>query len=154
MKAYWVKITRVALGCAIILLPALIFAGASGTISGYVIDKETGKNLPGASLVIEGTNFGAMADKYGFFVIYNLPVGMHTIRASMIGYVPMKIKDVEVKTDLNTITNFELQSRVLELGEEIVVTAPRVQILRDVLSSTHYVGEETITSTFPAQNFY
>ncbi len=136
------------------LLPAVLFAGASGTISGYVIDKETGKKLPGASLVVEGTNFGAMADKYGFFVIYNVPVGVHTIRASMIGYVPMKIKDVEVKTDLNTVADFELQSRVLELGEEIVVTAPRVQILRDVLASTQYVGQETINSSFPAQSFY
>jgi len=136
------------------MYPVLLFAGASGTISGYITDKETGKRLPGASIVIEGTNFGAMADKYGFYVIYNVPVGLHTVRASMIGYVPMKITRVEAKTDLNSAADFALQSRVLELGEEIVVTAPRVQILRDVLSSTHYLGQETINAAFPAQEFY
>ncbi len=154
MNSTRTKISRAAIYLVIFTLPAILFAGASGKISGFVLDKETGKKLPGASLVVEGTNFGSMADKYGFYVIYNVPVGTHTIRASMIGYVPMKITDVEVKTDLNTSANFELQSRVLELGEEIVVTAPRVQILRDVLSSTHYLGEETIGTSFPAQSFY
>lgn len=154
MKDSYVKITLAAICWVTFALPAMLLAGASGTISGYVIDKETSRELPGASLVVEGTNFGAMADKYGFYVIYNVPVGRHTIRASMIGYVPMKITDVEVKTDLNTVADFDLQSRVLELGEEIVVTAPRVQILRDVLASAHYLGQETINSSFPAQNFY
>ncbi len=154
MKRFEIKNFLAALGLIVFILPAILFAGASGTITGYVIDKETGNRLPGASIIIDGTNFGAMADKYGFYIIYNVPVGAHIIRASMIGYVPMRIKNVEVKTDINTMAHFELQSRVLELGEEIVVTAPRVQILRDVLSSTTYLGQETITKSFPAQNFY
>lgn len=154
MKSIRIKISCAAAACALLVFPALLLAGASGTISGYVSDKETGKKLPGAAITVEGTNFGAMADRFGFYIIYNVPVGKHSVRASMIGYVPTKITNVEVKTDLNTPAHFDLQSRVLELGEEVVVTAPRVQILRDVLSSTHYLGQETINSSFPAQNFY
>ena len=136
------------------LLPLALNAGASGTISGYVQDKETGHRLPGASIVIEGTNFGAMAGKHGFYIIYNVPVGTYTLKASVIGYVPMKVTNVTVKTDLNTGADFSLSGQVLEAPEEVEVTTPRVQILRDVLTSTQYFDEETIDTKTPALTFY
>ncbi len=148
MKKFFLKIL-LCLICASGLIPNAAFAGATGTISGFVSDQETGKPLPGAAATIEGTNFGAMADKHGFYIIYNVPVGEYALRVSMIGYVPMKLTNAVVKTDLNTKASFEMKSRVLEVVDEIVVTAPRVQILRDVLSSTQYFGNTTIEKMLP-----
>ncbi len=131
----------------------VLFAGATGTISGFISDEETGRALPGAAVTIEGTNFGAMADKHGFYIIYNVPVSEYTLRVSMIGYVKMRITNVQVKTDLNTRASFEMKSRVLEVDDEIVVVAPRVQILRDVLSSTQYYGAATIEKKLPGLTY-
>ncbi len=139
---------------SLFIIPSAAFAGATGTISGFVSDQETGKPLPGAAVTIEGTNFGAMADKHGFYIIYNVPVGEYVLRVSMIGYVTMKLTNAAVKTDLNTRASFEMKSRVLEVVDEIVVTAPRVQILRDVLSSTQYYGTATIERTLPGLTYH
>ncbi|MEK7727419.1 MAG: TonB-dependent receptor [candidate division KSB1 bacterium] len=136
-----------------LLLPHALWASAAGTISGFISDEQTGTSLPGATVTIEGTNFGAMADKHGFYIIYNVPVGEYTLRVSMIGYVPMKLTNVAVKTDLNTRASFEMKGRALEVVDEIVVIAPRVQILRDVLSSTHYYGTTRIEKTLPGLTY-
>lgn len=133
--------------------PEAIWAGATGTISGFISDAETGRSLPGAAVTIEGTNFGAMADKHGFYIIYNVPVSEYTLRVSMIGYATMKVTNVAVKTDLNTRASFEMKSRVLVVDDEIVVTAPRVQILRDVLSSTQYYGTAAIEKRMPGLTY-
>lgn len=138
-----------------LLLPASnSFSGAFGNISGFVRDKETNIPLPGANIVVEGTNFGAKANKYGHYIIYNLPVGNYNLRVSMIGYSTLKLTDVEVKTDLNTSLDIALTSRVLNTSEEIVVTAPRVQIFRDLMSSTEYLSEETIAETTPGLTYH
>lgn len=147
MTKIWLKILCV-LSLAL-AAPQTLFAGATGTISGFISDTETGRSLPGAAVTIAGTNFGAMADKHGFYIIYNVPVGEYTLRVSMIGYATMKVTDVAVKTDLNTRASFEMKSRVLVVDDEIVVTAPRVQILRDVLSSTQYYGTTAIEKRMP-----
>ncbi|MDZ7343300.1 MAG: carboxypeptidase-like regulatory domain-containing protein, partial [candidate division KSB1 bacterium] len=139
--------------CLIVAFPGRQHASPSGTVSGYVRDQETGYPLPGASILVEGTTFGAMADKNGHYIIYNLPPGQYNLRATMIGYVPTKITSVQVKTDLNTPIDFSLVPQVLLVPQEIVITAPRIEIYKDVVSSLHYLGEEQLAMALPAQNF-
>jgi outer membrane receptor protein involved in Fe transport len=143
----------------IIILAAIaassgIQASTSGTISGYIRDKETGNALPGTSIVVGGTTLGAMADKSGYYIICNVPVGNYSLRATMIGYVPTKVTAVEVKTDLNTQVDFSLTAQVLKVEQEIVITAPRVKIYKDLLSSVHYVGAQELSTSLPAQTFH
>src|SRR5574341_2196207 len=131
------KLIIEALALIISILPGALAAGTSGMVSGFVRDKETGMSLPGAAVFVENTTFGATADKYGFYIIYNLPAGEYNLRATMIGYVPTKVTHVEVKTDLSTPVNFSLTAQVLDVEQEIVVTAPRIKIYRDVSASVH-----------------
>lgn len=155
-SAHFMKRTFAKIFCVlnlVLALPHVLWAGATGTISGFISDEQTGKSLPGAAVTVEGTNFGAMADKHGFYILYNVPVGEYVLRVSMIGYVPMRLTNVAVKTDLNTRASFEMKGRVLEVDDEIVVIAPRVQILRDVLSSTQYYGANTIEKTLPGLTY-
>jgi outer membrane receptor protein involved in Fe transport len=142
-----------ALALFILILPGALAAGTSGMVSGFVRDKETGMGLPGAAVFVENTTFGATADKYGFYIIYNLPVGNYNLRAKMIGYLPMKVTDVEVKTDINTPVGFALAAQALKAEQEIVVTAPRIKIYKDVSASVHFFDEKELSVALPVQNF-
>jgi len=130
-----------------------ITAGTTGAVSGLVRDKETGNPLPGAAVVVENTAFGATADKHGFYAIRNLPVGSYSLRATMIGYIPTKVTEVEVKTDLTMPVSFSLTARALQVEQEIVVTAPRVKIYKDEIASVHYIAARSLTVSLPAQTF-
>ena len=52
-----------------IIIPLVITAGTTGKIKGVVTDKETGKPITGASVMLVGTNQGAMTDPDGKYII-------------------------------------------------------------------------------------
>src|SRR5699024_655364 len=58
----------------------------TGVVSGKLIDADTGKPLPGANIVINGTNIGTSTDLEGEFRLHNVPPGDHEISISYIGY--------------------------------------------------------------------
>jgi hypothetical protein len=66
-----------------IVLPALLFVGETGKISGKVIDKNTGEALPAANVVLVGTIFGTATDINGNFTIHNVKPGLYTIRTGI-----------------------------------------------------------------------
>ncbi len=90
------------------------------TFRGQVIDAYTELPLPGATVIISGTDplLGTSTDADGFFRFDKLPLGRFDIRVSMMGY----------KT--NSISNLLLSS-----GRELVLTVrleEQVYMLRDV----------------------
>ena len=79
------KLTVPFLGLAFLVLSVVpAFAGVTGKISGRVIDTETGLELPGASVRIEGTTMGNMAGPDGSYFILNVPPGTYSVTASLI----------------------------------------------------------------------
>ncbi|MFQ5865660.1 MAG: TonB-dependent receptor domain-containing protein [bacterium] len=130
----------------------VLYGGITGTLSGLVRDKETGNILPGASIVVEGTTMGAMADKNGFYMIQNLPAGTYDVSVIMIGYSKLTMKDVKIYVDLNTELNFYLSTEVLPL-EEVVVTKKRELIQSEITSSTYFVSGEEINDKLPIDSF-
>ena len=129
-----------------------LWAGITGKISGRVTDSETGEPLPGVNMIVEGTTLGAATDLKGYFVILNVPPGVYTLKASMIGYKPTEVKNVRVSIDLTTEVDFKLESTVLEMGKVITVVAERRIIRPDLTSSTAIVNSEQI-SNIPAEEF-
>lgn len=128
----------------IFMLPAMILAGTTGKISGRVIDAETGSGLPGVNVMIENTVLGASTDPDGLFFVINVPVGKYTVRAEMIGYTPMRVTEVEVRSDLTTEVNFQLRVRVLESDQEVVVVAERPMVQKDLTSGRSIVSSDEI----------
>jgi Fe(3+) dicitrate transport protein len=61
-----------------------------GTVSGTVIDAITNDHLVGVNIYFQNTTIGSASDTKGKFLITNIPSGLHTIVASMIGYKPEK----------------------------------------------------------------
>jgi len=126
-------------------------AGTTGTLAGYVRDKDTGLPLIGASIIVEGTTLGAMAGKDGFYIL-NVPAGTYTVRAEMMGYATVRKTQVTIIMDLRTTVNFELSQKILDLGKEVVVTAERPLIQRDVTSTMHVI-EGKMLNRLPVDNF-
>ena len=69
----------------------------TGVICGTVSDAKFKDALIGASVVIEGTTVGAIADVEGNFRIENVKPGKYTIVASYVSYKSETIRDVVVK---------------------------------------------------------
>ena len=120
-----------------------LFAGTSGTLAGYVTDAKTGAPLPGANVMVKGTHLGAATDDKGFFIIINVPPGIYSVTAQMIGYNPMIQHKVKVLVDLRTTIHFKLTEVVLD-GKEVVVTAERPLIQKDVTATAHFISPDEL----------
>lgn len=143
-------ILKIILGALIVsfFLSGIVFAGTTGKIAGYIKDAKTGDPLPGVNVIIEGTLMGASSDPNGYYVILNVPVGVYTLRAKMIGYKEVVVENVKVTVDLTTWQDFELEPTVI-VGEVVTVTAERPLVERDVtMSRTLY--EKSRIENLPA----
>ncbi|MDH7528831.1 MAG: carboxypeptidase-like regulatory domain-containing protein, partial [Ignavibacteria bacterium] len=132
----------------LILLTAIsnyIFAGTTGKIAGRVTDARTGEGIPFANVIIEGTTLGAATNLEGYYTIINVPPGVYTLRASVVGYETKIVTNVRVNIDLTTRIDFELREKTVELGQEVVVTATRPLVQKDLTASTSVVGSDLIS---------
>ena len=88
------------------------------TLTGKVLDKSSGKVLPGASVYLPEIKKGTIADADGKFKL-QLEAGSYVMEISYVGYTT----DVEnVVLQKNTELNFTLVSSVLEGGNVIVTS--------------------------------
>lgn len=108
-----------------ILISSHLFS-QSGSIRGKVIDKQTGEELIGATILIDGTTTGTITDFDGKFSIDKVEPGKYKIRCSYISYETIYAEGVEVRAGEVTTLSFQLGEAALGL-EEVVVTAKAVQ---------------------------
>jgi len=116
------------------LISSAIYAGNTGKISGTVKDKQTGEPLPFANVVINGTTLGAATDVNGFYTILNVPPGVYSVTASVIGYQKQTYKDVRVNVDFTTRLDFELTQGSVQM-QAIVVEGERNPLIRQDLTN-------------------
>ena len=119
------------------------YAGPTVKLTVVVKDAQTGEVLPGVNILIEGTRLGAATDPDGFYVVLNVPPGLYTITARMIGYQTKKIENVRIKVDLTRTLDFTLNQEILGM-DEIVVTADRPPIQKDLTSTSSRVSSQDI----------
>jgi len=77
------KIRQVSTIIILISLSQFIYAA---TISGKVTGASSGDFLPGANVMLDGTNFGTSSDRSGNFNINNVPEGDYTLKVTYVGY--------------------------------------------------------------------
>jgi len=104
----------------LLLLPAILFAQESYTVSGRVTEKETGEDLIGATVVLEPGLQGAVTNHYGFYSI-SATGGSYKIRFSYIGYEAIE-KDITLNDNMRL--DIELSETSINL-EEVVISAVR-----------------------------
>jgi len=108
---------------AFMFASSLAFAQIRGKIAGQIIDKETGRPLVAANILVVGTNSGAASDREGYFQ-FDVPPGVYTVKATLLGYQEMKIENVRVSTNKTTRVNFQLSSEKPQVSQVTVVTQP------------------------------
>ncbi len=134
---------------ALILAPSAE-AQTTGKIAGTVTDASNGEGLPGVNVVIVETTTGGVTDADGDYFILNISPGSYDIQASSIGFTTTTVQNVEVHVDQTTTIDFDLTEEVIE-GEEVIVTAERPLVERDVTGSVHRLNAEALSRT-PIQN--
>lgn len=94
------------------------------TIRGVVNDKVSQSPLPGASVLIVGSNpvMGTVTDMNGNFKLSNVPVGKQTIKISMIGYKEQVLSNLVINAGKELVLTINIEEDISQLNE-VVVTA-------------------------------
>lgn len=135
------------LALLLVALPSVAFA-QNGRLAGTVTDAETGDPVPGATVVLAGTQQGAATDAEGQYSIIGIDPRTYDVRVSFVGYTTQVVEGVLVTADRTTTLDFELTTEVIQ-GEEIVIEAEEPVVDRNQTTSRSLVTGEEI-SRLPA----
>lgn len=94
--------------------------GQTYTISGYVIDEETGETVIGASVVWKEQYKGCMTDLNGFYHLTGMPAGKHILEISHLTY-ETKQMEIEVIDRGIILPDISIKPRAIELEEVAIV---------------------------------
>jgi len=108
-----------------LFLPFQLKAQSTGTITGTVVDAETGETIIGANVVIEGTTTGASTDIDGKYTIRGIEEGTYTFVFSYISYQKQTVTGVEIVAGEVLTLDVALNTETEELGD-VVVTADAI----------------------------
>ena len=94
------------------------------TVRGTVIDATSKSVIPGAHVVVLNTDplIGTVSDNEGDFKLEKVSVGKHDISIGFIGYKPVHLRNLLVKSGKELILTIELEELVVTT-EEVVVKA-------------------------------
>lgn len=111
-------------------------------VRGNVFDKATGEPIAFATVQVQNTNLGAIADNNGFFTIANVNAGNYQLITSYIGYDSLVI-NINVRAGGIVYQRINLISSSIEL-EEVNVSATREQARSNIQVSRVQVTAKEI----------
>ena len=135
------KIGLILIAILVLFFTENVFAQTTGKIAGKVTDIKTGVPLPGTNILVENTNLGAAADQSGDFYIINLSPGVYTIKAQMIGYESVIVKNIRISVNRTAYININMTQTVL-IGQEVIVEAEKVTIKKDQTSTIKNISSD------------
>lgn len=80
----------------LVIIRARAMAAAHGSITGKVVDAETGEPLPGATILLADASSGTSANQAGQFSLGKLLTGKHELIFSYVGYEPVRM-EIEIQ---------------------------------------------------------
>jgi hypothetical protein len=92
------------------------------TVRGTVVDADSKLPLPGATLIIPGTNplIGTSTDANGIFRFEKVPVGRISVSISFIGYESKSIPDIVVNSGKEVVLDISIQESVVKIEEAVI----------------------------------
>jgi hypothetical protein len=108
----------------LLIFPLLAENVITQTIRGRVTDRNTLQPLPGANIIVSGSDpvMGASTDVNGFYELKNVPVGRVDLKISYMGYKPVLISNISHISGKETILNVSMDEFIIT-GQEVVVSA-------------------------------
>ena len=117
------------LSTLILLFTTSIFA-QSGTIRGFVYDKESGEPIIFCNISLKGTTMGAPTDVNGYFSIAKVPEGDYKIIITYLGFDSLQ-ENIHLAAGKILTKKFELTESSIQLGE-VKVSAERQEMKTEV----------------------
>lgn len=96
---------------------------ARGVLTGRVLERGTKEPLPGATIRLINTPYGAATDVNGRFTIPNIPAGTYRVSVSALGYGAITKTDVVINPARPYSLNTELSESSVDTKDEVTVTA-------------------------------
>lgn len=122
----------------------------TGEVKGKVIDKDTKEPIPFATIIAEVNGnqvAGTTSDFDGNYTLKPLAAGYYNMKLSFVGYQPMSMSGVYIRSNMTTFQNFEMKSSMVEIGTYEVVDykVPLVDRERKSMGATFSVEEIATT---------
>jgi hypothetical protein len=114
-------------------------AKGSSTISGYILEKETGQPVIGAQIYLNDLSFGTATDKYGYYIL-TVPDGSHILR---LNYLGRKEQVLSIDVYGNGTLNLNMEEKLLEL-RGVVIRAEKDYNLRGLQIGLEKVDNQSI----------
>ena len=129
-----------------LLISFLFFVVSSfsqtGTIRGFVSDKNTGEPIMFCNVIIDGTSHGSQTDLNGMYTLSKIPVGEHKIAVTFIGYKKLT-QDISLNKGQILTLKFELESSTVNIGE-VEISAERQEMKTDVKAASIKITNEDL----------
>ncbi|MCG8424142.1 MAG: SusC/RagA family TonB-linked outer membrane protein [Proteobacteria bacterium] len=135
--------------CLVVFAAALLASNTAEAqrtriITGTVTEAVTNEAVPGATVLVKGSDAGAITEIDGSFTITGVPVGEVTLSVSSTSH---EVREVVVAPDQNSL-RIELS---LTQAEEIIVTGRAPQLFRKNLANGAAVVQSESINEVPAQ---
>ncbi|WP_068471726.1 TonB-dependent receptor [Saccharicrinis aurantiacus] len=100
---------------------SIVMSAQNGIIKGIITDKQTGEELVGAAVVIDGTTIGTITNFMGEYELPPLSDGTYNVRAQFISYDPILINNVTISNGEVKTVNIQLSAATMDIDEVQVV---------------------------------
>lgn len=100
------------------------YAQPGGVLTGVVKDKKTGEPLIGATVQLESTQLGGIANANGTYEIVAIPPNTYNITASFVGYRSMTLYNIIVRSGGVPDVNFHLEEAPNILEGVVAAASP------------------------------
>jgi TonB-dependent SusC/RagA subfamily outer membrane receptor len=145
----WILRTTIAGALALMAAFPLAAQQQTGAVTGTVTDSASGQPLPGAQVLIVGTQLGTTVTSSGQYTLRNVPAGTRTVRVQRLGYSVTE-RAVDVPAGGTVTVNFSVAARAVVLNK-VVAVGYGTQKQEEITSAVSSVNAEDFNQT-PARD--
>lgn len=124
--------TRFFFVLVLLSISAAAFAQSTGTVRGFVYDRENGEPMIFTNVFLKNTTFGASTDVNGYYSISRIPPGDYTLMVTSVGYdtasVDITIKRGDILNERLVIGESSVQMQEFEVSAEKQEAQTQVQM--------------------------
>ncbi len=135
---------RKSLLLCILLIDSIIILSQKGTVFGSVYIQ--GKPAEFVTIQIKGSTTGTVTDVNGSYVLENIPYGIHTLKADMVG---MESQEQEININANQSRikiDFELQEVAISINEIVVTGTKTFKRKSETATIVNILDSKTLTN--------
>lgn len=134
---------RIILGFIFVIPVCVTAFSQTASIKGFITEEETGEPGIFTSVYLKGTQFGAVSDVNGYYVISKIPAGSYTLMITYLGFdsisAPVNLKTGEIITK-----NLKLKKSHISL-KEINISAEKEELKTETKTSVIKITPKQIS---------